>query len=124
MVCPDRQGRVESCEHFVDKKGRVHFFSILCGRLIWTAPYRTCAIHLHILLTKVLYYNILLGVGFTNKNTLKMYIYTPLERNLNDFKLCSVYHISGGQSCKILIYSILFCNEAGMHYLTIHSLQS
>jgi len=30
---------IEPCRYFADKGGRVQFFAILCGRLLWMAPY-------------------------------------------------------------------------------------
>jgi len=32
-------GGLSQCEHFSDKEGGSHFFAILCGRPLWTAPY-------------------------------------------------------------------------------------
>jgi len=29
---------LSQCGHFADKGGGGHFFAILCGRLLWTAP--------------------------------------------------------------------------------------
>jgi len=39
IVCPHGQGGegLSQCGHFADKEGGDQFFSILCGRLVWTA---------------------------------------------------------------------------------------
>jgi len=39
MVCLHGQGEVEPVRTFCGP-GRVNFLAILCGRLLWTAPYR------------------------------------------------------------------------------------
>jgi len=40
MVCPHGQGEsgVAPVGHFADEEGGGQFFSIMCGRLLWTAP--------------------------------------------------------------------------------------
>jgi len=39
MVCPHGQGGLSQCGHFSDKGEEGQFLAILCGRLLWTAPY-------------------------------------------------------------------------------------
>jgi len=33
-----RGEELSQCGYFLDKKGRDQFFTILCGRLLWTPP--------------------------------------------------------------------------------------
>jgi len=42
MVCPHGQGGrgLSQCGHF-ETRGEGQFFVILCGRLLWTAPYQS-----------------------------------------------------------------------------------
>jgi len=48
MVCPHGQGVgvVEPVGTFCEQGRLGQFFTIMCGRLLWTAPYQSCSVRI------------------------------------------------------------------------------